>query len=250
LENFLDKEFELKYFDMSKHGNASPTTMLALIEETAAEHCYAINHSLYDLEKQNKGWVLLSGFVQMDRYPEYKEKIVIRTWMSEFSNIKGFRENYIYDERSNIIGRAKGLWVFFDIEKRRPVQIFEDIKNKWSFCPEECTSQDITKKIEALDNAGSMQEYHVMRFDTDMNKHVNNIRYLQWVIESIPEEIVNHYFLYSINGRFISEAQLGDTIISLTTPGEIENSFVHTIRIKGSNRVCATAKTIWKKTVL
>jgi len=233
---------------MNKSGVASPTTILTLLEETAADHCYSIDYSLYDLEKQNVGWILLSGFMQMDRYPGYKEKITIRTWLSTYSTIKGIRENIIYDEQRNIIGRARGLWLFFDISKRRPVQIFDEIRDKWSYCRDESTGQDISRKLDVLDTAGYMQEFCINRYDTDMNKHVNNIRYLQWVIESIPDEIIDNYYLHSIDGRFISEAQYGDTIISFTEQDALHNSFIHTIKVKGTNKVCATAKTIWKKT--
>jgi len=83
-----------------------------------------------------------------------------------------------------------------------------------------------------------------------MIKHVNNIRYLQWVVESIPEEIVDNYYLYSIDGRFIAEAHLGQTIVSLTKNGTNETMdklFLHTIKIEGTDKPCATAKTIWRK---
>ena len=119
MENYFDQQFELRYFEMNKFGEASSTTLLTLLEETAADHCESINQGLYTLQNQNIGWVLLSGILTMDRYPKYKEKITIRTWMSEFSMIKGHRENLIFDEKMNIIGRSKGLWVFFDIEKQR-----------------------------------------------------------------------------------------------------------------------------------
>jgi len=79
-----------------------------------------------------------------------------------------------------------------------------------------------------------------------MNKHVNNIRYLQWVIESIPEDITNNYYLHSIDGRFIAEAQYGDTVLSLTKELTEKNAFEHTIKIEGSDKVCATARTILK----
>jgi acyl-CoA thioesterase FadM len=74
MENYLDKTYELRYFEMNKFGLASPTTILTLLEETAAEHCYNIGYSLYTLEKQNIGWVLVSGAIDMMRYPKYKEK--------------------------------------------------------------------------------------------------------------------------------------------------------------------------------
>ncbi|WP_147678714.1 acyl-[acyl-carrier-protein] thioesterase [Algibacter pacificus] len=246
-DNYFDKQFELRYFEMNKLGLATPTIILGLLEETAADHSYAIDHSLFDLVTKNIGWVLVSGVLQMDRYPNYKEKITIRTWLSSYSSIKGYRENIIYDENQNIIGKAKGLWVFFDIEKRRPIPIFNEIKEKWSYYNEESISGDIKKKISAVDFADHIKEFRVNRYDTDMNKHVNNIRYLQWVIESIPEDISEHYFLHKIDGRFIAEAQYGDTVLSLTRALETKNTFAHTIKIAGSNLVCATAKTLWKK---
>lgn len=246
MENSFDKTFEMRYLEMNEFAEALPTAILALLEETAADHCHAINHSLYDLVSQNIGWVLIAGYIRMERYPKYKEKIVIRTWLSNYSTVRGIRENIIYDQQGNIIGRAKGLWVFFDIAKRRPVQIFEDIKTKWSFNPQESIIHDVSKKITPLQTAQYIDQFNVYHFDVDMNEHVNNIRYLHWVMDSIPEEITKKFYLHSIDGRFISEAQFGDTITSLTDPTpNIPNSFTHTIRTH-SNKVCASAVTIWK----
>lgn len=247
---YYDKEFELRYFEMNKFGVASPTTILTLLEETAADHCFSINYSLYQLREKNIGWVLISGFMQMERYPKYKEKITIRTWLSEYTSIKGIRENIIYDEQNNIIGRAKGLWIFFDIERRRPTEIFSDIKDRWSLYNEESIDCDISKKIPVIEDYDYEIKFKVNRYDTDMNKHVNNIRYLQWVVESIPEEITDNYYLYAIDGRFIAEAQLGQTIVSLVkndTNQAMDKSFLHTIKIEGTDKACATAKTVWRK---
>ena len=247
IKNYFDKQFELRYFEMNEFGVASPTTILTLLEETAADHCYSINHSLYQLAEQNIGWVLISGLMQMERYPSYKEKITIRTWLSKYTTIKGFRENIIYDEQNNIIGRIKGLWVFFDIDRRRPVQIFIDIMEKWSFCNEECIDYNISKKIKTVENSDYELKFKVNRYDTDIYRHVNNIRYLQWVVESVPEEIIDNYYLYSIDGRFTAEAHNGQTIVSLTKNDTKDKSFIHSIKIEGTDKVCATAKTIWKK---
>lgn len=247
IKNYFDKQFKLRYFEMNNVGFASPTAILTLLEETAADHCYSIDHSLYQLADQNIGWVLISGIMQMERYPRYKENITIRTWLSKYSTVKGFRESIIYDDHNNIIGRARGLWVFFDIEKKRPVRIFDDIKEKWSFCNEYSINHNISQKIEPIENADYELKFKINKYDTDMIKHVNNIKYLQWVVESIPDEIIENYYLYSIDGRFIAEAHYGQTIISMTKDDTNANSFIHTIKIEGTDKVCATAKTIWKK---
>src|SRR5690606_37563725 len=228
-------------------GIASPTTILTLLEETAAEHCYSINHSLYQLADQNIGWVLISGVMQMERYPRYKEKITIRTWLSSYTAIKGYRENIIYDQQSNIIGTARGLWIFFDINRRRPIKIFDDIINKWSFSNIKSINYDISEKIEAIERPDYELKFKINKYDTDMIKHVNNIRYLQWAIESIPDDIIDKYYLHSIDGRFISEAHYGQTVVSITKDVQQtsnDKSFIHSIKIEGTDKVCATAKKI------
>jgi medium-chain acyl-[acyl-carrier-protein] hydrolase len=243
----FEKQFDLRYFEMDQNGGASPYTILTLLEEAAAEHCLSMKKSLFDLFNQNIGWVLLSGYMQMERYPIYKEKIIIKTWISKYSTIKGIRENLIFDEQGTIIGRAKGLWLFYDIKRRMPVRIFDDIKEKWSFFPEESIRYDVSKKIEAIDSAQYKKNFLVHRYDMDSNKHVNNLRYLQWLIETIPNEIIDNCFLYSIDGRFVGEAQYGHRIESLTENENDTLKFIHTIKDLDTARVCSTGKTVWKK---
>ena len=243
----FEKQFELRYFEMNEHGEASPATVLTLLEETASDHCSFIDHSLYQLIKQNIGWVLISGMMKIDRYPRHKEIVTIRTWLSGYSEVKGIRENIIYDERGKIIGRGKGLWVFYDIKRKRPVKIFNDIKEKWSCYDEESIVHDITKKIKAIDKAEYIKEFHVNRNDIDMNHHVNNISYLKWVMESIPDDIIDNCYLHTIDGRFISEAKYEDTVMSYTGTDGSNNSFLHSIKVQSNNKVCATAKTFWKE---
>ena len=232
---------------MGQHGQASPVTILTLLEEAAADHCLSIGHSLYNLLEQGIGWVLLSGRMMMERYPEYKEKITVRTWLSDLGTCRGTRENLILGEQGDIIGRAKGFWLFFDIKNRRPARVFDEIVEKWSINPEECIRDTNSEKIEPLETAQYRKEFLVHRFDMDSNEHVNNLRYLQWAVESVPDTITDTCYLHSINGHFVGEAQYGHTIESLTEPWDEEKVFIHTIRDLESKQVCSTARTVWKK---
>ncbi len=250
MKNYFDIEFNLWHFEMDKFGEATPTVMLALLEEAAAEHCLSIGFGLYDLIEKNIGWVLVSGALEMNRYPRYKEKITIRTWLSEYSTIRGFRENLIYDARKSIIGRAKGLWIFFNIKERKPVPVFEEIKERWSFTGESAITITVPPKIKPLETARYNHEITVRSSDVDIYQHANNIRYLQWLIDSIPVETIEHQHLQFIEGKFISEVKSSDTVLMLTQKEECNNSFLHTIKLKDTGQICAVAKTRWKKRTL
>ena len=86
------------------------------------------------------------------------------------SGIRGFRENIIFDEEYNITGRAKGLWVFFDIEKRRPAKIHPDFKEKRGSYDKGSIDHDISNKIEAIDSPAYIKEFKVNMYDTHSNK--------------------------------------------------------------------------------
>lgn len=242
----FEKEFELRYFEMNNFGEATPIAMLTLLQEAASDHCLSINRGLFSLLEDNIGWVLLSGYMEMERYPKFKEKITIRTWLSKYKSIRGYRENLIMDEQGKIIGRAKGQWLFYDIKNRKPVPIYDDIQRNWSFFPTESIKHDVIQKIPPIESADYFSNFNVKRFDLDSNNHVNNIRYLQWLLETIPDKVVDNCFLYSIDGRFIEEAQYGENIGSLTHPDAEAGSYLHTIKNIETGRVCATARTVWQ----
>jgi acyl-ACP thioesterase len=246
MEAVFTKEFALRYFEMNKFGMASPTTILTLLEETAAEHCYSIGHSLYSLERRNIGWVLTSGVMNMIRYPKYKETIRIRTWISKYSLVRGYRENLIIDADGAVIGKAKGVWVFYDIQKRKPVPIFEEIKTMWGSDPKISAEVD-TNLIKPIIKDNYDIEFDVYRSDIDSNKHVNNIRYFHWLIESLPDEIVDRYMLETINAIFYSEAKYGETSRVYIENDSEDKTFRHTMKSKSDDKIFVAAHTKWKE---
>ena len=247
MEKYFDKKFELRYFEMNKYGEASPTTILTMLEETAAEHCYNIGHCLYSLERQNIGWVLLSGVINMIKYPKYKECITIRTWISKYSLFKGYRENIILDSSGNEFGKAKGVWAFFDIEKRRPAKVFEDIKSKWGINTEISTEMNLDI-VKIVNTGNPKQEFNIYKADIDSNNHVNNIKYFHWLIESLPEEVLDNYYLKIINAKFYSEANIGEKILVYSENGSGENEYLITMKSNiNNNKLLAAAHTVWSK---
>jgi acyl-ACP thioesterase len=165
--------------------------------------------------------------------------------MSKFTLLKSFRENIIFDSAGNIIGTAKGLWVFYDIEKRKPVPVFDDIKQKWGVAPE--TSQDINEDTIQIVNHDEYQlEFAVHKSDVDSNKHLNNIRYFHWLIESLPDDIFDNYVLKSINGKFFADAKYQETI-RIYMRHKTEQELSHTMKSALDNRVLVAARSVWEK---
>jgi acyl-ACP thioesterase len=247
MDNIFEQSYKMRYFEMNKHGIASPTTILTLLEETAAEHCNYIGYNLYNLEKQDIGWVLISGTIDMIRYPKYSENITIKTWLSKYSLIRGYRENTILDEENNIIGNAKGIWVFYDIKKRKPTPIFENIRMNWGIKQETSVEMNLDLIDQPSGDGSLMTEFNVYRSDVDSNNHVNNIRYFHFLLESLPEEMTDKYYLKTINAKFLSEAKFGENIQVYINDKLGGCNFMHTMKSNIYNTTLAKAHTQWEK---
>ena len=241
-----EQKFEIRYYEANKYKEATPATILTLLQETAASHCLSLGYGVYDLLEQNVGWVLLSGFFRMESYPEYKENITIKTWISQYSKSRVTRESLILNEQGDIIGSTQGKWIFFDINKQRPAKIFKDMLEQLKLTTQENAKKDIDGGVEIIETAKYQKDFIVSRFDVDTNEHLNNIRYFQWLMETIPNDIQKDCYLHLLEGRFIAGACYGDKIKVLTNPHAHKNSFIHTLKETCDNKVCLVAKTVWK----
>ena len=99
--------------------------------------------------------------------------------------------------------------------------------------------------IRNINDSEHQLEYDVLKSDVDSNKHVNNIKYLHWLIESLPEDILDNYILKRINARFFSEGKFGERIRVYKNNDADKNVFLHTMRSNIDNRLIAAAQTIW-----
>lgn len=245
----FEKQFDLRYFEMNKWGEASPLTIATLLQETASDHCDAIGYGLFDLYAQNIGWLLLSAYMHVNRYPLFKEKITIRTWMSHHTSTRSYRENIIYDSNHNIIGKARGLWVFFDTKRKRPVKIFDKILQGWTPHSEQCVDYNIEDKLLHPAGIKCQKKFNIHHYDLDANNHVNNLRYLQWALETVPDYCFDTKQLSALDARFIREAYYGQTIESVTLAEEDSDCFHHRIQNATTGELCAAANTAWRERV-
>ena len=221
--------------------------MAGLIQEAASDHCSEIGYGLFNLYAQNIGWVLLSSFLQIDRYPVFKEKITVRTWVSAFLPARAYRENIVYDADKNIIAKSRGLWVFFDTQKKRPVRIFDDIKDKWSTgMAEENICYNIDDKLMPSEDIICRRNFDIYQYDLDANNHVNNLRYLQWAMETLPESYFNEKQLTALDTRFMREAYYGQSIQSVTSVEPGKECLHHRIQNADSGDLFA-ANTAWRQ---
>ncbi|HAZ37291.1 MAG TPA: acyl-ACP thioesterase [Clostridiaceae bacterium] len=244
------KTFEVGYYEINKNDKATPTSILNYLEETAVEHSESIGYGVKRLKENGFGWVITHCCINMERGPMWNEKITVETWASGFNKFYATREFCIRDANENIIGRATSLWIFFDIEKRRPVRIPDEITEAFGYFENDRGLDVDFRKFRPNFELDNSKQFFVRRSDIDTNEHVNNVKYVEWMLETIPKEAYDNYILEGAEVLYKKETYYGETILSSCTilnEDDDKCEFGSSITSVDGKEKFAFARSVWRK---
>lgn len=242
-------QFEQKYrinsLVLNSSGRLGLFAFLNLLQDCAWEHAHQIGHGYADTLQKKAFWVLTRQKIKMSRWPTWGENIHIQTWIREPS-AGVIRDFLCLDDQGNILGEATTGWLLLDSQTRRPFK--EDLKN-W-IDPRFVAAQSVSiqpEKIQTRDRFESLASFEVRNSDLDVNKHVNNTKYAQWVLDAIPREWHSRFQLLEYDINFLAETHLKDVVrIEQQFDGleedELKDSFFRGVR-ESDQKVVFTAKT-------
>ncbi len=100
-------------------------------EDASLEQSEKLGVGLQYLKENEQAWVLYKWNVTIDRYPEFGEKIIVRTIPLSYRKFYAYRRFQIIDKTGKVIVTGDSIWFLIDINKRRPIKVTEDMQNAY-----------------------------------------------------------------------------------------------------------------------
>lgn len=168
-----------------------------------------------DMHKRGLAWVTSRIAIEMTEYPHEYETISIETWVEDCGSLFTTRNFLIYNAQKEVIGQASTLWSMIDFKTRKMV----DLQKSTDLENHVVTTQNplftISKPQRVDYKSVDEQPTHthkVVVSDIDMNQHVNSMKYLQWVIDTLSlDEIINGR-INRVDINYLREALYGQNI--------------------------------------
>jgi medium-chain acyl-[acyl-carrier-protein] hydrolase len=241
----LEKEYEIHYYEVDYKKRALITSLVNYFEDIATCQSEELGVGMTYLLEKGWAWVLYKWDIKVERYPLYGEKVIVKTFPYSFKKFYAYRKFEICDSQGERVAYADSMWFLIHMEKRRPIRVAEDIYRAYGIPPEENFSlemEDITppKKPE------KELHFNVRYSDIDTNLHVNNVKYLDWMIETVPREIVMNYTLKNIKITYQKETRYGEEIrvcTEIVEEGEIRQCLHKIVDSEGNE--LTLGKTTW-----
>ena len=241
--NVWSETFRVRSYETDPGGDASIQTLCNYLQEAAGNHAGKLGVAVDQLTRRNLTWVLARLRLEVDRYPSWREEVVVETWPSGQDGLYATREFLIYDASSQTIGRGSSAWLMIDFERRRPIRIPQfiteiplpdrprPIRNMPSRLPDVCD--------------GAEEKHLDVRYsDLDVNGHVNNVHYVEWSVEALSADLLASHAVSTLDVHFQAEATFGDAVTVLVDEPE-PLTYLHLVR--AADRELARARTMWRQ---
>jgi len=200
--------FKIRASEIDFNQQATLPAICNLLQEVAGNHARELEFDITDLHKDELTWVLHRLHVKIDRFPDWRETITVKTWPSSGDGLRAYRDFLIIGENGDTIGRSLSYWLIMDIKSRRPTRIPKKILE---LAPDD-TDHVLPvsdSNFSDLDQADYSQQFDVRKTDLDLNQHVNNVRLIEWTLSCLPDDSA----VNQIDIKFMAESVLGDTDI-------------------------------------
>ena len=163
------------------------------------------------LEDYNLVWIITDYDIEVVRLPRFAEEITIETEALSYNRLFCYRRFTIYDEEGQDLIHMMATFVLTDRDSRKVHAVEPEIVAPYQ--------SEFSKKLlrgpkyQSLENPISM-DYHVRFYDLDMNGHVNNSKYLDWIFEVMGADFLTQYIPKKINLKYVKEVRPGGVITS------------------------------------
>ena len=202
--------FSVRSFEVDPVHRLKINILCSLFQEVASNHAQQLGVGYETLQQKNIFWVLSRLLVKVHRLPVWHENIKISTWPKGTHRLFALRDFELYNEAGEVLCQATSCWLMVDASTRKPVR--PDQFLQYLSIPDQHTLTAVPDKIEVPAEAKESRIVQVHYTDLDHNQHVNNVQYINWLLDGFSPAFFEKHTLRSLQINFLSEARYGEEV--------------------------------------
>lgn len=236
-------DFLVRGYECGPDGVATLATMMNYLQEAAGIQAEQSGFSKRDFNAagQDISWVITREHLRMLRYPRWHETARVVTWPTGGRKVVANRDFEVFagDEK---IGYATSEWVLLDLGTRKivpiPPSVYAAANDER---PRAWPDHDFMRlRWDCREIGADAVRLQARRVDIDINRHVNNVHYVEWLLEALPSQVTT---VQDFEIAFKSETTVGEGVIAEAVETEPRVYAAHVCAPDGRDHVVARLKT-------
>ena len=190
-------------------GRCKPSSLLRFAQDAAEAHCLLLGADWDTMAKKNYFWAVIRQRMEVSRLPKTGETVTVKTWPMPTTRVAYPRATEGFDAAGNSLFKIISIWVIMDTESRAMV-----LPSKSGV---EVAGISFGTELKAPGGLPAGEaEKEVLRTvsysDLDVNGHMNNTRYLDWLCDLLPAAYHKDHPLKAVTICYMSEALEGQQL--------------------------------------
>lgn len=179
----LQQKRRVESFDADMHNQLKISSVFNYMQDIAAKHADDLGVGYHALQENKIYWVLSWAKIEITgNLPSYGETVAIETWAKKKHRLYYMRDFLFRNKDEGIIIKGTSAWLLLDSQSGRLTDLKRIGMELPSF-PEEQAIEEYPAKFEYICNEPLLSERTVLYSDIDINKHVNNSRYIEFILD-------------------------------------------------------------------
>ena len=237
---YLDETFTVRSYEAGVTNHVSLPTLCNFMQEIAGLNAEKLGWGIRKLQEEGLTWMLSRLHLKVARYVPWGEKITLRTWPSGMKGrLIATRCFQGADGAGAEVLQAHSEWLYVDMKAQKIAKLPETFADLVPADTPDILFDDIGGKFTQLPDVTSRVEIRVRQSDLDFNDHVNNVHYVEWMLETMPLGTGPA----EMDVGFRAAAKAGDLLVSECF--RAEGSTLHLIRRPADGLVLSTAAMVW-----
>ncbi|HOQ10623.1 MAG TPA: thioesterase [Syntrophomonadaceae bacterium] len=208
-----EKAFTVGMRDVDFTGRLKLSALFSFFQEIASLHSANLGTGLETImQKAGVTWALIRIRVEITRYPVMNEEIILETWPQQPRSLEFSRDFLVKDREGNILVRAVSLWAIIDVHTRK-LKRSKLIAVDYPPLREERALDCKLSKLKPFGQLEMVYKRTIAYSDVDVNGHLNNTRYVDFIMDCFSLETHKAYMVKAIEFNYAHEALPGDTVV-------------------------------------
>ena len=206
---FYAQTFKIRESECDYTSRARLSALWDIFQTVAVEHADRLGFGYEKMREQGVFWVLSRMDAAISRYPKSGETVRAVTRPVGVSRVFAMREYHIFDAENNELTGAVSAWLVVDAETGRPRRPDAKLGGHPIFSVE--YGGEVPQKLPELPNASYARDFHAEFCDVDINRHVNNSRYVNWA-ENLIVPRLGEKRISRICVNYLHETKMGEKL--------------------------------------
>jgi len=202
---------KIRAFDVDANNRLKVSTIFDYFQDAASDHAEELKVGYSNLYQKGYFWVLYWAKFEFIGYPKVMDEIKIQTWGKKQYKLYSMRDFLMMDKNNNLLCKATTAWLFLDSSSLRP-KIMPEIFPEVKFYEEKSAIDELPQKFQNFTQTELIFSKKIKYSDIDLNKHVNNAKYVEFMNDSYDGKFHSSHQLKALTASFLSEAKFGDTL--------------------------------------